>query len=55
MFYNCSSLEELNLNNFNTNNVKYMNGMFNRCSDELIKNIRSKYKNIREEAFKYYY
>ena len=32
MFYGCSSLEELNLSNFNTNNVIYMNGMFLGCS-----------------------
>ena len=27
MFNNCSSLTSLNLSNFNTNNVKDMNGM----------------------------
>ena len=32
MFNNCSSLISLNLNNFNTNNVKDMNNMFNNCS-----------------------
>ena len=32
MFYWCSSLKELNLNNFNTNNVTNMSGMFNWCS-----------------------
>ena len=32
MFYGCSSLKELNLNNFNTNNVTYMYGMFRECS-----------------------
>ena len=32
MFRNCSSLKELNLSNFNTNNVNYMNGMFRGCS-----------------------
>ena len=37
MFFNCSSLKELNLNNFNTNNVTDMNGMFYACSEELIK------------------
>ena len=31
MFYNCSSLEELNLNNFNANNVTYMSCMFEYC------------------------
>ena len=32
MFHNCSSLKELNLNNFNTNNVTNMRFMFDGCS-----------------------
>ena len=32
IFYGCSSLKELNLNNFNTNNVTNMRGMFSGCS-----------------------
>ena len=32
MFSGCSSLKELNLNNFNTNNVIYMSYMFCACS-----------------------
>ena len=32
MFYECSSLKELNLSNFNTINVTDMGGMFIRCS-----------------------
>ena len=32
MFNWCSSLKELNLNNFNTNNVTDMEGMFCCCS-----------------------
>ena len=32
MFFECSSLTELNLNNFNTNNVTSMTWMFGRCS-----------------------
>ena len=32
MFYECSSLKELNLNNFNTNNVTNMSWMFYGCS-----------------------
>ena len=39
MFYGCSSLKELNLSNFNTNNVRYMSNMFYGCSGELIKKI----------------
>ena len=32
MFEGCSSLKELNLNNFNTNNVTNMRDMFFGCS-----------------------
>ena len=32
MFYNCSSLIELDLSNFNTNNVTNMSYMFFGCS-----------------------
>ena len=32
LFYGCSSLKELNLNNFNINNVTNMSGMFWGCS-----------------------
>ena len=32
MFYQCSLLKELNLSNFNTNNVNNMSYMFYRCS-----------------------
>ena len=33
MFYNCSSLKNLDLSSFNTNTVKDMRGMFNNCSN----------------------
>ena len=32
MFSDCSSLKEINIINFSTNNVKDMTGMFNKCS-----------------------
>ena len=32
MFYLCSSLQEINFSNFNTNNVTNMWGMFYKCS-----------------------
>ena len=51
MFFGCSSLKELNLSNFNTNNVTYMYGMFSGCSDEIKIKIREQIKNIKEEAF----
>ena len=49
MFYECSSLKELNLSNFNTNNVTDMSGMFRGCLDELKLKIKSQFKNIKEE------
>ena len=53
MFSKCSSLKELNLNNFNTNNVKDMEYMFEGCSNELIMKIKTQYKNIKKAAFYY--
>ena len=47
MFSECSSLKELNLNNFNTNNVTNMGGMFSRCSNELKNKIKQQYKSIK--------
>ena len=52
MFSGCSSLKVLNINNFNTNNVIYMIGMFYGFSKELVMKIKTQYKNIKEEAFK---
>ena len=51
MFYGCSSLKELNLSNFNTNNVTDMECMFYGCSEQLKNKIKSEYKIIKEEAF----
>ena len=51
MFSGCSLLKELNLNNFNTNNVTYMSGMFSECLKELKLKIKSQFKNFKEEAF----
>ena len=51
MFFGCSSLKELNLNNFNINNVKYKKKMFYRCSNELKLEMKSKFKNLDEETF----
>ena len=51
MFWGCSSLKELNINNFNTINVTNMVYMFSGCSNELITKIKTQYKNIKEEAF----
>ena len=53
MFCNCSSLKELNLNNFNTNKVKNMRWMFSECLNEL--KLKLKIINeFKEEAFEDY-
>ena len=54
MFYRCSSLKELNLNNFNTNNVTNMSGMFSKCSEELKLKLKSKFNEFKDEAFEDY-
>ena len=51
MFDGCSSLKELNLNNFNTNNVTNMESILEGCSDDLKMKIKSENKNIKAEAF----
>ena len=51
MFYECKSLRELNINNFNTDNVINMDLMFYGCLDELKIKIKSQFKNFKEEAF----
>ena len=56
MFFGYSSLKELNLSNFNTNNEIYMDGMFQGCSKHFQNKIKFHYPNIKEEAFnKYFY
>ena len=55
MFSWCFSLEELNISNFNTNNITNMSYMFGQCPDELHLKIQSQYKNFQEIAFDDYY
>ena len=61
MFYNCSSLTSLNLNNFNTNNVIDMSSMFSNCSSltdldlsnfntSNVKNMLNLFLNIKKEC-----
>ena len=54
MFYECSSLKELNLNNFNTNDVINMSYMLSKCSDELKLKLKSKFNKFKNEAFEDY-
>ena len=53
MFYECSSLKEINLSNFNIHNVTDMRAMFYECSDEIKMKIQSQFKNIKQEVFEY--
>jgi len=46
MFNKCSSLKEVNLSNFNTQNVTDMNYIFDGCSSLTKKNIITKNKKI---------
>ena len=45
-------IKRIKSNNFNTNNVTNMSGMFSECLDELKLKIKSQFKNFKEEAFK---
>ena len=49
MFSGCSSLTNINLSNFNTNNVNYMSGMFFCCKQLTKNNIIAKDKRILNE------
>ena len=51
MFYKCKALKDVNIYNFNVIKISNMNYMFSGCSNELIKKIKSKYKNLKLEAF----
>jgi len=51
MFYKCSLLKELNISNFNMNNVIYIEKMFDGCSHDLKEKIKTQIKNIKIEAF----
>ena len=46
-----SSLKELNLSNFNTNNVTDIKGIFTGCPNDLKIKIITENKNIKDETF----
>ena len=46
MFKDCSSLKELNISNFNSNNVNAKNNMFLGCSNELRNKVEFQLNNI---------
>ena len=52
MFQSCSSLKKLNISSFNFNNVIYIEGFLYNCPEELIKKIKTQYKNIKDDSFK---
>ena len=47
MFYGWSSLKELNLSNFNTDNVTFYDYMYYTCSNELEKKIKESKKSLK--------
>ena len=53
IFSECSSLIELNLDNFNFNgnNRNKVSGIFSGCSNEFKNKMRIQYKNINEAAY----
>ena len=51
MFHYCKSIKNLDLSNFDANKVRDMKYMFDGCQKGLIKKIRKKYKNYKEQAF----
>ena len=55
MFMGCGSLKNLDLSNFNTQNVTFMNGIFSGCSSLKIENIITKDNKIFEQIEKYNY
>ena len=52
MFCKCKSLKEININKINTINVTNMRSMFWGCPKELIAEIKIRYKNIKDDAFR---
>ena len=49
MFFECSSLTNIDLSNFNTNNVTDMSGMFSECNKLTKNNIIVKDERILEK------
>ena len=55
MFFSCSSLKKLNLDNFNTINISNMSYMFNKCPllNEIIVS-RINTSNLLDKSFTFY-
>ena len=56
MFYDCSEITEIDLSNFNTSQIKYMNSMFRSCPSLISLNLlncdTSKVENMRDMFYK---
>jgi len=51
MFYNCSSLKQINLTNFINNNINDKDDIFTGCLNVLKMKIRNQFKNLKKEIF----
>ena len=51
MFDGCSSLKELNLNNFNANNATNVRWMFYGCAEILKFKIKTQFKYFKNDAY----
>jgi len=51
MFNECSSLNDIDITNFNFDKVISMVSMFYGCSDKLINKVRAQSNNLKMEAF----
>ena len=51
MFYDCTSLTNLNLSNFNTQNVTNMSGMFLGCNSLNKKNLITKDNKVLNQLY----
>ena len=54
MFYGCSSLINLDISNFKINENTNTESMFAKCSEELKQYLKSKYKYLKDDAFRVY-
>ena len=54
MFYGCSSLNNLDISNFKINENTNTESMFAKCSEELKQYLKSKYKYLKDDAFRVY-
>ena len=51
MFYGCNSLKSIDIPNFKTQKEINMNCMFGKYPNDLKTEVKTKYKNLKKEAF----